>query len=93
MAEYMRKVPDSTADRLVNAEAVRIVDITNPTMRIKLEDGTTLLFTTVVSDVFRHSREQDERGNPRYTIASANIVMVVQSESQWRDASNGSDEE
>lgn len=47
-----------------------------PTGRVHLEDGSTLRFRTVVTEVLRVEGEWDQSGNPKYAVRHQTLVSV-----------------
>ena len=74
-----RRLPSPTTGKLVDAEVVDIVDISDPPIRITLEDGTRLRLKTDVIEIARFQGEWDRDGHPLYNVKSANFVAVLES--------------
>jgi len=74
-----RRIPSPTSGELVDAEVVDIVDISDPPIRITLQDGSHLRLKTDVIEICRFEGEWDRDGHPLYHVKSANFVAVLES--------------
>ena len=85
-----RKISNPRTGQVVEAEVVNIAQLTDPPIRIVLEDGSELGLKTDIIEVSRIPDEWDNEGHPIYSLKSSNSMAVLDSPDELKRPNNGS---
>ena len=74
-----RKLRHPSSGKTVEADVVEILDITDPPVRISLEDGSELRMKLDVVEIVRLRQSWDNEGHPQYVVKSGTHMAVLDS--------------
>lgn len=85
-----RKVQNPLTGKMVEADVVNIVNLTDSTIRVSLEDGSEIRFKTDIIEVARIPGHWDNEGHPMYSVRSGTSMVVLDSPDELKKPDDGS---